>query len=282
MCVDLHLHSTASDGRLSPKQLVVEAVKRGLKVIAVTDHDSTDGVDEALEASKRFPSLRVVPGVEINTDIPHGEVHILGLFINYKSEKLQNILSRLRNSRVLRAKNMIAKLASLGIHIDMGRVLQIASGGSIGRPHIAQAMYEAGYTSSIQEAFIRYIGRDGPAYVERERLTPAEAVKLVTDVDGLPVLAHPADIDNVEDLILSLKEAGLAGIEVYYNNYSRETRTWLGSLADKYELIPTGGSDFHGFGDEVETKIGASGVPCESARRLTTLAESKAKERMPK
>src|SRR4030042_1184344 len=160
--VDLHLHTSAADGRLNPRELGELAAARGLKVIAITDHDSTAGIDAAFEAAKAFPSLTVIPGVEINTDIPHGEVHILGYFIDYHQPDLQRTLATLRGARLDRAKKMVAKLEGLGISIEWERVLQLAKGGAVGRPHTAQAMYEKGYVSSFQEAFDRYLGRNWP------------------------------------------------------------------------------------------------------------------------
>jgi len=223
MKVDLHLHTTASDGRLDPGVLVGVAAKKGLSVIAITDHDSIDGIAPALLAAESFPSLRVIPGVEINTDITNGEVHILGYFIDYRNKELERALETLRNSREARARKMIAKLGELGIDVEWQRVKELAGGGSIGRPHIAQAMFERGYILSFQEAFIKYIGRQGPAYAERERLSPVEAVALVVKAGGLPVLAHPADIADLEELLIELKQAGLVGLEAYYNGYRRAT-----------------------------------------------------------
>ena len=166
--VDLHMHSTASDGRLSPEGIVHKSAERGLIIIALTDHDSVDGIAPALVAAKAFPWLRVIPGVEISTDVPHGEVHVLGYFIDYTDPEFAVRLERMRHSRWGRAQGMIAKLRNLGIHIEWQRVQEIVGSGSIGRPHIAQAMLEKGYIDSIKEAFTKYIGRDGPAYVERE------------------------------------------------------------------------------------------------------------------
>ncbi|MFQ5924821.1 MAG: PHP domain-containing protein, partial [Dehalococcoidia bacterium] len=193
MKADLHLHTRASDGRLTPGEVVALAAKKGLSVIAITDHDSIEGIAAALVAAESFPSLRVIPGVEINTDIPDGEIHILGYFIDYHSKELKQTLQRLRHAREIRAQRMIAKLAKLGIPVEWRRVKELAGGGSIGRPHIAQAMFEGGYIPSLQEAFKRYIGRQGPAYAERERLSPVEAVELVVKAGGLPMLAHPAN-----------------------------------------------------------------------------------------
>ena len=218
--VDLHLHSTASDGRLSPADIVRQAAEQGLSVIAIADHDSIDGIAPALVATKTFPRLKVIPGVEINTDVPDGEVHILGYFIDYTNHKLKGPLERLRSSRLKRGQGMVAKLKNLGIHIDWERVREIAGEGSIGRPHIAQAMLEKGYVTSFKEAFDKYISRGGPAYVEREKMSPVEAVELVLKANGLPVMAHPLTTDNPETMIAELEAAGLVGIEAYYGGYT--------------------------------------------------------------
>ena len=278
MKVDLHLHTTASDGRLDPGVLVGVAAKKGLSVIAITDHDSIDGIAPALLAAESFPSLRVIPGVEINTDITNGEVHILGYFIDYRNKELERALETLRNSREARARKMIAKLGELGIDVEWQRVKELAGGGSIGRPHIAQAMFERGYIPSFQEAFIKYIGRQGPAYAERERLSPVEAVALVVKSGGLPVLAHPADIADLEELLIELKQAGLVGLEAYYNGYNRKTINRLVDLADKHGLLTSGGSDFHGLESANEIPIGGVDVPLDCAERLIALAQQRAQE----
>lgn len=273
--VDLHLHSKASDGRFSPEELVYKAAEKGLTVIALADHDSTDGIAPALEAAKVYPGLQVIPAVEINTDVPRGEVHILGYFVDYGNRELETTLEKLRRSRVARAQGMIAKLGNLGIHITWQRVKEIAGSGAIGRPHLAQAMLEKGYTSSIKEAFIKYIGRDGPAYVERKKIMPLEATELVLRVSGLPVLAHPLTASDPEQLTVQLKAVGLVGIEVYYDGYGAEERRQLKNLADKYNLIATGGSDYHGLDDASETMIGSAEVPLEAAEQLITLAQER-------
>jgi predicted metal-dependent phosphoesterase TrpH len=268
MKADLHLHTTASDGRLSPQELVARAAGQGMEVIAVTDHDSVDGVAPALEAARSFPSLKVIPGVEIGTDVPDGEIHVLGYLINYVDAALVAKLADLRDSRKTRAKKMIAKLANLGVHIEWQRVEEIAGSGSVGRPHVAQAIMEKGYVQSLKEAFARYIGRDGPAYAEREKMTPQQVVELVVRVGGLPVLAHPADIDDLEEVIPRLQRVGLVGIEVYYNAYGAATVQHLASLARKHRLIATGGSDFHGLEHITETPMGGVDIPPECIERL--------------
>ncbi len=273
MKADFHLHTTASDGRLSPEKVVQLAAERGLEVIAITDHDTVAGVIAAVKAAESFPPLKVIPGVEINTDIPNGEVHILGYFIDYRSQELRQTLRRLRQARRRRAHKIVDKLAQLGIEVEWERVKKLAAGGSIGRPHIAQAMLEQGYISRLQEAFNRYIGRYGPAYVERERLSPMGAVKLVAKAGGLPVLAHPAGIDNLEELLEQLTAEGLVGLEAYYNGYGQRTVKFLVNIADKHGLIITGGSDFHGFGGGNETPVGGIDIPSVCLEQLVALAE---------
>lgn len=230
----------------------------------------------ALEAATAFPQLRVIPAVEINTDVPNGEAHVLGYFIDYTNHELRDTLEILRQSRRERAQGMIAKLRDLGIRIEWQRVQEIAEGSSIGRPHLARAMLEKGYIRSIKEAFTKYISRDGPAYVEREKITQVKAVELILRANGLPVLGHPLTILDPETMIVELKAVGLVGIETYYNNYTADEVSRLVSLATRHNLITTGGSDYHGLDDSSETMIGGADVPIESAERLIALAERRA------
>lgn len=274
--VDLHLHTTCSDGRLTPAQLVELMAKRGLQVVAVTDHDSTEGLAQALEAGKRFPHLSIIPGVELSTDIPGTEIHVLGYFIRYSDEGFQQTLSEFRDGRVGRAQEMVSKLAALGVPVEWKRVLELADGGSVGRPHIAQAMVEKGYITYPQEAFVHYIGRNGPAYAERRKVTPTEAVSLIRKVGGLPVLAHPREVDNVESLLPELKAAGLVGMEVYYGTYTPSQVETLAALAAREGLVPCGGSDYHALGTPGEAEPGTVGPPLEIAQRLYALAGQKA------
>ena len=270
--VDLHVHSTASDGVFSPEVIVSKAAALGLTLIALADHDSVDGIAPALEAARVYPQLSVIPAVEISTDLPDGEAHVLGYFIDHASQELRSALEKFRNSRQRRAQAMVDKLNGLGVDIDWQRVREIAGEGSIGRPHIAQAMLEKGYVASFKEAFDRYIGHGGPAYVEREKMTPAEAVQLVVRSKGLPVLAHPFTVNDPEAMIIELKEIGLVGIEAYYKDYTSEEIQMLVSFADKYGLITTGGSDYHGIDGSTETALGGVDIPPESVERLVSLA----------
>ncbi len=266
--VDLHLHTTASDGRLTPQELVKLAADRGLKVIAITDHDTTDGVRPAQAAAARFADLRVIPGVELSVDIAEAEVHLLGYWVDLDNREFQQLLAWSRDGRVNRARRILEKLAELGMPVEWERVRELAGDGAVGRPHIAQAMVAKGYVSDIREAFELYLGRGRPAYVERERLTPEQGIRSVLAVGGLPVLAHPAEIEGLEGLLPGWVGAGLAGIEVYYAGYTPEVVGRLLGLADHYGLIPTGGTDYHGFGTPHEVLPGSVDVPWEVVDRL--------------
>ena len=272
--VDLHAHTTASDGVRTPAGLVDYALGRRLSVIAITDHDSTEGLDAALaHAAGRF---EVWPGVEISTDVPGTEIHVLGYLLNHHDPRLAASLARLRSGRVDRAKGMVEKLAALGAPIEWRRVQELAGSGTVGRPHVAQALLEAGHISEFREAFNKYIGRNGPAYVERYKLTPAEAIRLILDADGLPVLAHPLYIGSaaetgkqfdLRDLLPELVQAGLAGIETYYPGYTPEINAELLTLADEFDLIPTGGTDYHG-GNITSVELGEVDVPWSTVERI--------------
>ena len=271
--VDLHVHSTASDGKLTPEALVVKAAGLGLKVISLTDHDSVAGIVPALKAVKAFPALTFIPGVEISTDLADGEAHILGYFIDYTDPALEKALERFRDSRLGRGRGMVEKLAALGIKIDWARVQAIAGDGAIGRPHVARAMLEKGYIKTFEEAFDRYIGHGGPAYVEREKMTPEEAVALIVRSRGLPVLAHPFTVKNPEAMVKQLKPAGLIGIEAYYKDNTPQATASTLKLAQKYGLLATGGTDYHGIGDSREVMLGGTEVPLKAAQLLIKMAE---------
>jgi predicted metal-dependent phosphoesterase TrpH len=273
---DLHIHSTASDGKLTPADVVLEAARRGLSFIALADHDNIDGIASAQAAASAFPQLKVIPGIEISTEAAQGEVHVLGYFVDYTNPEFNAALDRFKNSRLQRGQKMVTKLEKLGIHLDWQRVTEIAGGSTIGRPHIAQAMMEKGYVTSFKQAFIEYLAHNRPAYVERDKMTPQEAVALIIKAKGLPVLAHPLTLPDPEVLIAELKGGGLVGLEAYYNGYTPEEVSRLLALADKYQLIATGGSDYHGI-EDTETAIGDSGLPMEAVEKLIALA----KERKP-
>ncbi len=279
--VDLHLHTTASDGRLTPTELVQLAAAKGLRTIAVSDHDTTDGLAEAQQAVNQVPGMRMLPGIELSCDVPGGEVHMLGYFMDTGDPDFQQTLSIFRQGRLERGEGMVRKLAELGLHIEWKRVLEIAGDASVGRPHIAQALVEAGYFSEPAQAFEEYLGRNGKAYVERAKLTPIDAVKLLNDVGGVAVFAHPwferrgSEPEPEQPLIATveeLKAAGLHGMEVHYAMYNRQTVDWLADMARAYDLIPCGGSDYHHSGNSREPLPGVNGPPMESVERLEEAA----------
>ena len=270
--VDLHLHTLASDGRLTPTQLVQLAARQGLRTISISDHDTTDGLTEAMDAAKRYPGLRVIPGIELSADVPGDEVHVLGYFIDPDNAELQSELTRFREGRLGRAKAMVEKLGDLGIHVEWERVQQFAGDGAVGRPHIALALVDAGYCKEPKDAFPEYLGRNGLAYVERVKLTPAQAVDMIQSAGGVAVLAHPAYMDDMEAGIANLAGAGLSGMEVHYAKYREDTIRQLARLAREYDLIPCGGSDYHGLGNSDECLPGENGPPMDSVERLEAAA----------
>jgi predicted metal-dependent phosphoesterase TrpH len=269
--IDLHTHSTASDGELTPAELVHLALERGLSAIGLTDHDTVAGIDLAIAAA-RGTEIQIIPGVELSADVSEGEVHVLGYYVDWHQSYFQSMLEKFRDGRYGRAEKMTRKLATLGVPVSFERVKEIAGDASIGRPHVARALLEAGHVASVSEAFDKYISRNGPAYVERYRQTPEDAVSLILRAGGVPVLAHPI---QVTDWVLPLVRSGLLGLEVYYGTYSDSERAELARLAKQYGLIATGGSDFHGL-DKMKrlSGLGETSVPPETAQRLREKAES--------
>ncbi len=247
-------------------------MSRGLSILGVTDHDSTEGIPEALAAAAEYPGFTLVPGVEMSTDIPGDEVHVLGFFIDPEDAAFQKALRDLRTARRDRGRMMVEKLHALGIDIPWERVEQMAGDASVGRPHVAQVLLEKGYVSSFQEAFDRYIGRNGPAYAERVKLTPAEAIEMLAKAGTLPVLAHPASLSNLDDLLEELKAVGMVGMEVYYQDYDRNTLARLAAAAERYGLLKLGGSDFHGIGGPRERLPGDIPLPDEAVDEFMSAA----------
>lgn len=272
--VDLHVHSTASDGLLNPAEIISRAAEIGLAVIALTDHDTVDGVAAAREAARAFPGLTVIPGVEISTDTSGGETHVLGYYIDIDNLDLLSSLERFRDSRRNRAVRMVEKLNNMGIAIAWERVREIAGDSSIGRPHIARAMLEKGYIEKFEDAFDGYLEHGGPAYAEREKMTPEDAVALILRAGGIPVLAHPFTTGDPDGMAASLKKAGLVGLEAYYHENTPENTENMLALAEKHGLIVTGGSDFHGD-DLSGGSLGGTEVPREAAQRLIDLGSGR-------
>lgn len=238
---DLHAHTNASDGELAPAALVAAAVAARLAAVAVTDHDTTAGIPEAIEAANGS-GMEIVPGVEISCDVPKGTCHVLGFFIDYASPFLVEPLAFLRKRRKERAQEILNRLAKFGMKITLP---QRPSDASVGRPHIAKALVDEGHVGSYDEAFQRFLADGRPAYVPSPRLRPDEAFDMILRAGGVPVLAHPHTFDNVE-MIRVFAGQGLCGIEAIYGTYPSDAVARWKSVAEKLNLVPTAGSDFHG------------------------------------
>ena len=260
---DFHCHSTASDGVLSPADLVKLAYEQGVRVMALTDHDSTEGLAEARAAIE--PDFTLIPGVELGTDIPGAEVHMLGLFLDPDQPELQEILKKLRDGRLGRGEGIVKKLEEMGNKISWEQVQRIAGDASVGRPHIAQALLDNGEVATIKEAFDKYIARNGPAYVERDKMTPVEAVETIVRMGGIPCIAHPRDLENIDGMLAELKAAGMVAMEVYYKDYAPDEVERLRQLAEKHGLLALGGSDYHGLHGLNEPFPGGQHTPVPEA-----------------
>lgn len=248
--IDLHAHSTASDGDLSPSELVRLALQKGLVALALTDHDTAEGNNEAILEAERL-GLNFVPGVEISVDRPPNSLHILGYWIDPENPVLKSTLETVRGFRDKRNPMIIEKLQGLGIDIDYVEVCGAAGGDVVGRPHFAKVLVEKGVVKSSAEAFQKYLGKGGLAYVDKKRMTPFEGIRLIHQAGGMPALAHPNQYDfdepsGLEEMVAELKSYGLAGIEAYYSTHSEQQTAQYKHLAEKYDLAITGGSDFHG------------------------------------
>ncbi|MGI8854697.1 MAG: PHP domain-containing protein [Thermomicrobiales bacterium] len=270
--IELHCHSTASDGTYLPAQVVGMAAARGVRVLALTDHDTTDGIAEAAAEAVRH-GMALIPGVELTCSVERGEVHLLGYFVSVSDTTFQAQLARFRHGRDTRGQAIVAKLNALGIPVQWERVKAKAGVGAVGRPHVARALSEVGAATSVDDAFNRYLGRGRPAHVERQRLTPVEAVQLVRAAGGVPVLAHPLSVLNLEVTLAEMVPAGLLGIEAYYGAYKPEERGALAEIAAFHHLISTVGSDFHGdvHGGAV---VGGTPGPPDVLSRLVAAAAS--------
>jgi len=248
--VDLHLHTTASDGILSPSEIVRYAMSKGLQAIAITDHDTISGVEEGLAEGKKL-DFEVIPGIEISAEYPQGSMHILGFMIDIYSPILNERLAYLQKARADRNPKIVEKLNQLGIDITYEEVLRASGGGQVGRPHFAQVLLEKGYVKSFQEAFDR-LKKGAPAYIEKFRFTPKEALHFINEANGISVLAHPITLGvngykELENLVSDLIKYGLKGIEVYYPEHSTSDIARYKEIAKRLGLVETGGTDYHGI-----------------------------------
>jgi predicted metal-dependent phosphoesterase TrpH len=257
--LDLHLHTNYSDGSLSPADVLALAQKVSVTALAITDHDTTDGIPDAMEAGARL-GIEIIPGIEISSRLGSSEVHILGYFLDWKDPDLLAQLGRLREARHVRNPRIIEKLNALHLEITYDEVKQLAQTDSIGRPHIARVLMEKGYVKSAKEAFDRYLADGAAAYVPRDLPTPAEAIAMIKAAHGVAVLAHPSWLDRSEGIgkvCEQLKSEGLGGVEVHYSRHRPEQTAQYLETARRLALLVTGGSDFHGVTKpDIEVGIG--------------------------
>lgn len=300
--IDLHTHSTASDGSMTPAELVRHAFEKGLGAVALTDHDTVNGVEQALEEGEKL-GIEVIPGVEIGVsyskrdisscslppELPlrkcpisfDPEMHLLGYFFNEKYGDILKTLEELREKREQRNPKIVSRLKELGFNISMSEVNSLAAGGIVGRPHIARAMIDKGYVANIEEAFDKYLASGRPAYFKKDKLSPAEGISEITRAGGVPVLAHPIYLDRTTDqldiLLGQLAGMGLKGIEAYYSENTEVQTSELLLLAQKHKLLVTGGSDFHGrFKPDIEIGSGRGSlkVPYSLLDRLKQIGRT--------
>lgn len=275
--VDLHTHSTASDGSLSPRDLVAYAKKKGAAAISLTDHDTIEGLESAAQAGSAY-DLEVIPGLEISAQYNGGTMHILGYYLDPSDLTLNQELHRLQEARRERNPRIIEKLRALGIPISFDQVQALAK-GQIGRPHIAQVLIQIGAVSSFDEAFHKYLTKGAPAYVDKFRFTPLKALSLIRQAGGIPVLGHPftlnySSLRDLYQLVRELKNNGLKGIEVLYPKHTAEQTRDYFSLARELKLLYTGGSDFHGSHKEDVDLLYGNGdlrIPYEIVENLKGL-----------
>lgn len=263
---DLHIHTSYSDGADTPAEVVARAKALGLGAVAITDHDTLEGIKPAIAAGREH-NLEIIPGVELGSAYQEQEVHILGYLIDVQDREFLTRLSSIRSDRELRMESMVKKLQALGFPVNLDRVRAISGEGSIGRPHLAAALVETGMVKTMTEAFDLYIGQGKPAYVPRTKITPAEAVRMIRDCGGVAVLAHPG-LHKIQVPLEELIAAGIAGLEVHHPAHSRELAGYYERLAREKGLIATGGSDYHGAGRHTGSSLGLATVPCRVVEEL--------------
>jgi predicted metal-dependent phosphoesterase TrpH len=282
--VDLHVHTTASDGTMSPAEVVRYAKEKGLRTIAITDHDTIEGIAEGLQAGSNL-GLEVIPGVELSVDFAKGTMHLLGYYIDHTSAELLEKLTIVQQARAERNLKIVEKLQGLGIDINLSEVKEAPEHGQIGRPHFAYTMIQKGHAQNIQDAFDRYLRKGGPAYVEKFKFSPQEAMSVIHKAGGITVLAHPfttnqLQLQDLEPVIVDLKEKGLDGIETYYPEHSAGQIKCYRQLAQKYALAVTGGSDFHGLNKDKEDLGEGYGNGVECSHNLVDELQARREARL--
>ena len=248
--IDLHTHSTASDGTMSPTELIEYAKEKDLEALALTDHDTIGGLQEAISAGDKF-GIEVVPGIEISAEYPDSTLHILGYYIDFKNKEFLKNISILQKARTERNPKIAKKLQAIGINISFEEIVEEAGTGLVGRPHFAQVLLKKGYVKNTKEAFDKYLKKGAPAYEDKFRFPPGEAISHIIKAGGIPVLAHPSTLNcrtnsDLESFVSEMIKYGLRGIETYYAEHSHSQIKLFKHIAEKHNLILTGGTDFHG------------------------------------
>lgn len=266
MKADLHVHSCASDGTETPDSLVRMALEAELAVLAITDHDSVEGVASALVAAAE-QDLILIPAVELSAGVGRWDLHMLGYFVDHTDPALLKELARMRDSRLERATRMVQALQAAGYDVDVDDVLRHSDGGAVGRSHVARALVERGTAETVRDAFERLIGHGRPFYVPKGPVTPSKAIALIHSAGGMAVLAHPGVNQLPDELIVSLKAVGLDGVEAYHADHTQEQREHYAAFAARHSLLTTGGTDYHGPGGP-NPALGTVVVPEEATRAL--------------
>lgn len=263
---DLHIHTTASDGKYSPCDIVQLAIIKELNLISITDHDTIDGIDDAVNKSKEYNDLLVIPGIELSTLYNDSEVHLLGYFIDYKNKKIINLTEEIKEYRYHRAEQIVNKLQNLDVNITFDEVLEESKSENIGRPHIARVLVNKNYVKDISEAFNKYIGKGNRAFVDRYKLSLKKGIEIIHQCNGIAILAHPILLDvDINDI---LNKFNVDGIEVYHSKHTKENSNKYLKLAKSKNLYITGGSDFHGDKSEESPEIGDSYIYIDSLKEL--------------
>lgn len=282
MEVDLHVHTTASDGVFMPSEVVRIAANNGVRAIAITDHDSVNGIEEALIEADNY-DIKVIPGIELSTVYEDTEVHMLGYFVDYKEKWFIDFLDEIKSTRYERGSKIVSKLNEVGVSVQFEDIIKNADLGNVGRPHIARALVDKGYAKDIGDAFSKYLVKGTPGYIERQKITTSEAIKIIRKANGVPVLAHPGLIHSIDlnELILELKAEGLMGLEVYHSSHDMTVTKNIYKLAIKHRLAVTGGSDFHGDMEarnnyrkgRGRVELGCVGITMDSIETLEKLSK---------
>ncbi len=271
MPADLHVHTYYSDGLLSPEAVVAKAAENKLATMAITDHDIVAGIDPAA-AEGAVKDVKIIPGIELTAESNDAEIHILGYFLDYHNAALLEVLQKIQQDREERIGKIVNNLKAVGVHLETEAILESSKPGTVGRPHVARMLIAKGYAQDFKEAFMKFLVKGQPGYVPHYRLDPVEAVRLIRSCKGAAVFAHPA-LSKSDALIPTLVEAGMAGLEAFHASHNFYTEQKYVKLAEQYNLVVTGGTDFHGGGGLNEMPLGTKFTSDENVQKLKERAD---------